>query len=211
MNTVHIAVIIPTWQEATTIATCLDQLVVQIPPFSVVVVDGGSTDATIAIANSYSDRLPLRCVISPQRGRAAQMNWGAQHCDPAAEVLLFLHADSLLPTAGLAAIRDGIGGRLGGRFRVQLDDDRWPYRLISWGINSRSQITGAFTGDMGIYPPQLFSAARRISRVAPDWRISRSRSSYPMPAFYLRWSLPPVVAGSSTAPGELSPSCKSSV
>ncbi len=145
----HIAVIIPTWQEAATIATCLDQLLPQSPPFDVVVVDGGSTDGTLAIANQYSDRLPLRCLSSPQRGRAAQMNWGAQQSE--ADVVLFLHADSLLPPLGLAAIRLGIGSRLGGRFRVQLDDDRWPYSLISWGINTRSQITGAFTGDMGIF------------------------------------------------------------
>ncbi len=77
------------------------------------------------------------------------MNWGAQQSE--ADVVLFLHADSLLPPLGLAAIRLGIGSRLGGRFRVQLDDDRWPYSLISWGINTRSQITGAFTGDMGIF------------------------------------------------------------
>ncbi len=40
---------------------------------------------------------------------------------------------------------------VGGRFEVKLDSAQWPYPLISWGINTRSRLTGYFTGDMGIF------------------------------------------------------------
>lgn len=144
-----IDIIIPTWQEESALAACLAALVAQAPPFSVTVVDAGSTDATVAIATQFAAQLPLTILHSPERGRAAQMNWGAAHTQ--APLLLFLHADSLLPATGLAEIRNYIGNAVGGRFRVRLDVSEWPYPLISWGINTRSQITGAFTGDMGIF------------------------------------------------------------
>ncbi|MDX2272432.1 MAG: TIGR04283 family arsenosugar biosynthesis glycosyltransferase [Cyanobacteriota bacterium] len=148
-----IAIIIPTYQEETTLATCLEHLQPQAPPFHVLVVDGGSSDATLSIAQDWRNRLnyPLWVGLAPQRGRAAQMNWGSQQTD--AEILLFLHADSHLPPQALSAIQAVMLSPevVGGRFHVRLDSSDWPYPLISWGINSRSRLTGMFTGDMGIF------------------------------------------------------------
>lgn len=150
---VDIAIVIPTWQESETVLDCLRQFERQAAPFAVVVSDGGSVDGTVAIAETYRDRgsYPLQVTVSPERGRAAQMNWGATQTT--ADILLFLHADSRLPVDGLHAIRDAVADpeTIGGRFRVCLDAKTWPYPAIAWGINARSRLTGLFTGDMGIF------------------------------------------------------------
>jgi rSAM/selenodomain-associated transferase 2 len=125
----------------------------QQPPFEVVVVDGGSTDGTLVIACQMAESVsfPLALLASPQPGRADQMNWGASHTQ--ADLLLFLHADSHLPPNGLEQIRSAMHNPeiVGGHFSVQLDDSQYPYPLITWGINTRSRLTGIFTGDMGIF------------------------------------------------------------
>lgn len=148
-----IGIVIPTYQEETTLTSCLRHLEGQSPPFEVMVVDGGSSDRTLALAQDLVPHLtyPCQAGLAPQRGRAAQMNWGAQQIQ--APILLFLHADSQLPNDGLDQIRSALQdpGVVGGRFQVELDSQAWPYPLITWGINTRSQITGCFTGDMGIF------------------------------------------------------------
>ncbi|MEO0801790.1 MAG: TIGR04283 family arsenosugar biosynthesis glycosyltransferase [Cyanobacteria bacterium J06642_2] len=153
MGEAAIAIVIPTWQEAGTLAACLQQFEQQAPPFEVWVVDGGSTDKTLEIATAYRQGCPyhLQVAITPERGRAAQMNWGALQAQ--AEILLFLHADSRLPIGGLDSVRQALrdSEAIGGRFRVHLDARTWPYSLIAWGINARSRLTGLFTGDMGIF------------------------------------------------------------
>ncbi|MEO0853871.1 MAG: TIGR04283 family arsenosugar biosynthesis glycosyltransferase [Cyanobacteria bacterium J06648_11] len=148
-----IAIVIPTWQESNTLLRCLQQFERHSPPFDVTVADGGSTDDTLTIAANYLKccSYPLHVTSSPKRGRAAQMNWGA--AQTTAEILLFLHADSRLPPDGLQSIREVMTDRdiVGGRFRVRLDANAWPYPAIAWGINARSRLTGLFTGDMGIF------------------------------------------------------------
>lgn len=147
-----IGIIIPTFQEASTITHCLTHLQAQDPPFEVIVADGGSEDQTLTLGRSTpSLTYPCQVLLAPQRGRSAQMNWGVTQTQ--AEILLFLHADSVLPKNGLEAIRQALTDPdiIGGRFRVKLDDQSWPYPLISWGINTRSHLTGYFTGDMGIF------------------------------------------------------------
>ncbi|MEO1134597.1 MAG: TIGR04283 family arsenosugar biosynthesis glycosyltransferase, partial [Cyanobacteria bacterium J06639_1] len=149
----EIAIVIPTWQESGTVLACLQQFERQALPFEVIVSDGGSPDGTEAIALNYLKSCPysLDVAVSPERGRAAQMNWGATQTT--ADILLFLHADSRLPVDGLQAIRDVLADAeaIGGRFQVRLDATEWPYSAISWGINARSRLTGLFTGDMGIF------------------------------------------------------------
>jgi len=112
-----------------------------------VLVDGGSTDATAAIA-ARSPR--VRLLPSP-RGRARQMNAGARAAR--GDVLLFLHADTLLPDGGLAAVEAAIRdpGVAGGRFDVRFDNPRRVFRMIAWFMNLRSRWTGISTGDQAIF------------------------------------------------------------
>ncbi|MEL7476241.1 MAG: TIGR04283 family arsenosugar biosynthesis glycosyltransferase, partial [Cyanobacteria bacterium J06555_12] len=152
-----IAIVIPTYQEESALGSCLDSLQGQTPPFDVIVTDGGSSDRTLDIANNYQlwdaagGLAPVQVVRAPERGRAQQMNAGAQQAR--ADVLLFLHADSQLPEAGLKAVRRAMLGTpaLGGRFAVSLDRHKLPYTAIEWGMNARTRLTGCFTGDMGIF------------------------------------------------------------
>src|SRR5579862_8295152 len=77
------------------------------------IVDGGSTDATLSIAARYGK------VIHAPRGRAMQMNAGAAAAT--GHVLLFLHADTLLPAAAFPAIEQAFSNTtvVGGAFRLR--------------------------------------------------------------------------------------------
>jgi glycosyltransferase involved in cell wall biosynthesis len=86
-----LSIIVPVLDEGEGIATSLDALArMRALGTEVIVVDGGSRDATIQRARLRADR-----VISAPRGRALQMNAGAAKA--AGDVLLFLHADTRLP------------------------------------------------------------------------------------------------------------------
>ena len=109
--------------------------------------DGGSTDATAAIAVRFPQ---VRLLASP-RGRARQMNAGARAARGG--VLLFLHADTLLPAGALAAVEAAVGdpGVVAGRFDVRFDNPRPLFRMIAWFMNQRSRWSGISTGDQAIF------------------------------------------------------------
>jgi rSAM/selenodomain-associated transferase 2 len=109
------------------------------------IVDGGSNDRTIEIAQRFGR------VISSQRGRAVQMNSGA--CEATGEVLLFLHADTLLPDDAFYAIEHVLKVRdvVGGAFRICFNCDQWSYRLVAITANLRSRIRKTFTGDQAYF------------------------------------------------------------
>jgi rSAM/selenodomain-associated transferase 2 len=142
-----ISVIIPTLHEEKTLPGTLARL--RHPAFSeVLVVDGGSRDKTVAdIALAH----PLTRVMNAPTGRARQMNAGASVAK--GELLLFLHADTLLPqTAAEDITRTMADTRfVGGRFDARLTPDRgllWVVgRMMSW----RSRLTGIATGDQALF------------------------------------------------------------
>jgi rSAM/selenodomain-associated transferase 2 len=108
----------------------------------VVVSDGGSTDGTPEVARALGAR-----VVSGPAGRGGQLTRGADASD-AADILLFLHADTILPPQGSLAVREAIaGGAVGGAFRVRFDTDRPLLRLGARLINWRTRLTGLPLGD----------------------------------------------------------------
>lgn len=141
-----ISVIVPVWREAGSIAETLRSLASwREAGHELVVVDGGSDDATVARARPWCDRV----LVAPQ-GRAGQMNAGAEVAR--GEVLLFLHADTRLPASAPAALADFCSGdRVWGRFDIRLSGRRPLFRVIAWMMNQRSRITGIATGDQGIF------------------------------------------------------------
>jgi len=109
-----ISVIIPTYNEESSIGSTLDNLIQNHSPDEVIVVDGGSSDRTVEIA-----RDKVR-VIRAAKGRARQLNEGARVA--AGNILLFLHADTLLPRDGISLIKQTVqNGTQAGRFRLQFD------------------------------------------------------------------------------------------
>ncbi|MEO6031940.1 MAG: TIGR04283 family arsenosugar biosynthesis glycosyltransferase [Burkholderiaceae bacterium] len=111
----------------------------------VVVVDGGSSDDSLAIAGELADL----AFVAPQ-GRARQMNAGAAACT--AEVLLFLHADTRLPDNADALVRCAALGACGwGRFDVAIDSPRPVMRIVEGLMNRRSRWTGIATGDQAMF------------------------------------------------------------
>ena len=110
-------------------------------------VDGGSTDATATVAARVPD---VRLLDGP-RGRARQMNAGARAAR--GDVLLFLHADTRLPDAALERISEALRDTavVGGRFDVRFDSARPLFALIAFFMNLRSRVSGISTGDQAIF------------------------------------------------------------
>ena len=112
----------------------------------IIVVDGGSRDATAEIARGHAD-----VVLTAARGRAVQMNAGAAAAR--GDVLLFLPADTQLPAGFDAAVGAALADPavLGGRFDVSLVPSTPLLRLVEKLINVRSRISRIATGDQAIF------------------------------------------------------------
>src|ERR1035437_1046882 len=140
-----VSVIIPVLNEAVILEKTLQHVSALAGDHKVIVVDGGSNDGTASIARRYA------VVLSGARGRASQMNVGARQAT--GDVLLFLHADTILPDGAINAIKKALVNPkvIGGRFRVRLDRDGWRYRMIASSINLRDHVLKGFTGDQAIF------------------------------------------------------------
>ncbi|HEX6481992.1 MAG TPA: TIGR04283 family arsenosugar biosynthesis glycosyltransferase [Ktedonobacteraceae bacterium] len=141
------SIIMPVLNEELVLDAQLAQLARQCAQHEceLLIVDGGSSDCTTAIAQRYGR------VIEAQRGRAAQMNAGAAVAS--GDILIFLHADTLLPGDALSAIEKALAAPqvVGGAFRVCFNCSHWPYRLVAFTVNLRSQIQKIFTGDQAYF------------------------------------------------------------
>jgi len=142
----RVSVIVPALEESASITATLSALQpLRAQGHEVIVVDGGSRDATPLIARLLADR-----VYVAAKGRAQQMNFGAAKAT--GDVLLFLHADSVLPADGLVAISGALGsGAAWGRFDVRITGKARVLKLIALAMNARSRLTGIATGDQGIF------------------------------------------------------------
>lgn len=141
--TPHLSVIVPVLNEADEIQDLLESL--PTGDVEVLIVDGGSSDATCEIAARHDVR-----VLHGARGRAAQMNAGARAAS--GDVFLFLHADVRLPQDFRRTINEfAASGRVWGRFDVQLSGSHPAFRLIEFMMNHRSRLTGICTGDQAIF------------------------------------------------------------
>ena len=140
-----ISVVVPTLNEETALAATL-QHARQSGVSEIIVVDGGSRDATPAVAARYAD-----VVLTAPRGRAAQMNAGAACAR--GDVLLFLHADTLVPNGFAQAVMAACNevDVVGGRFDVHLQPSTRLIRLTGALINRRSRLTRISTGDQAIF------------------------------------------------------------
>jgi len=141
-----LCIVVPVLDEAAQLAPRLQALQpLRERGACVVVVDGGSRDESLAIAQAHADL----ALVAP-RGRASQMNAGAAAC--AAEVLLFLHADTVLPDAADTLVLSALQGRFAwGRFDVHVDSPRPLLRVVGAMMNWRTRRTGIATGDQALF------------------------------------------------------------
>ena len=141
-----LALVVPVLNEASTLASKLQALApLRARGAELIVVDGGSTDGTPAIAQALADQ-----ALQAPRGRASQLNAGA--AATRADVLLFLHADTHLPANADRLIEQVLQrGHRWGRFDVRIDGQHPLLPMVAWFMNRRSRLTGIATGDQAVF------------------------------------------------------------
>lgn len=148
-----ISVIIPTLNEELNLPATLRSLAER-SDVELIVVDGGSTDRTVELAQRFT---PYVFVTRP--GRAQQMNAGAKHAT--GDILLFLHADTLLSPGSLDEIQRHIvsDGAVGGAFDLHIDSPSRLYKFVAKVSSYRSCLLRLPYGDQGIFVwRQVFEA-----------------------------------------------------
>jgi len=140
-----ISVIVPTLNEAELIARTLAHAK-HADGVELIVVDGGSQDATHEIARQSG-----ATVMGIDGDRSAQLNAGAEKAT--GRILLFLHADTRLPPAYADEIRRTLDDPsvAAGAFRFQLDGKGAGLRVVEWGTNIRSSVFQRPYGDQGLF------------------------------------------------------------
>ena len=144
----RLSIVVPVYNEAETLAAALQALApLREHGAEVIVVDGQSRDATLAVANAA----PVDRVVNSLRGRAIQMNAGAAKAG--GDHFLFLHADTRLPPDAPALIAAALDqqGHVWGRFDVCIEGRPRMLRVVAASMNRRSRMTGIATGDQAIF------------------------------------------------------------
>lgn len=164
------SVVVPVLDDAPALRVLLQDLR-QDSTLQIVVVDGGSRDCSLALARAGAD-----VAISAKPSRGDQLRRGIDAA--AGDWLWLLHADSRVPLAALDAFaalraapqmaRPTAGAwesAAWGWFRVRLDGDGWPLRMIERAMHRRAAWTGIATGDQGIFlQRRLLDAAGGMPR-----------------------------------------------
>ena len=156
-----VSVVIPAYNEEKALSHTLRELLRQRGGYEVIVVDGGSTDHTRAIAESFgfidSASAPLpssgasRLLLTALKGRASQMNAGAK--EATGDWLLFLHADTVLPPGAIQRLNEMEADHSiqAGGFMHQFSSDDWRLRLISFLNNFRCIRSRIIYGDQALF------------------------------------------------------------
>ena len=147
MTPARLSVVMPALNESAGILTALQALAPLLARGAqLLVADGGSQDDTVALARTGGAQ-----VIDAPRGRALQMNAGAQQAS--GDILLFLHADTRLPLDADRLMAQAIanGTQVWGRFDVRIEGQHRMLRVIAAFMNRRSRWTGIATGDQALF------------------------------------------------------------
>ena len=176
----QLSIVMPVLDEASRIDASLAALApLRAAGHEVIIIDGGSRDGTAARCEGRAD-----WVMQAQRGRALQMNAGAAHAH--GDVLLFLHADTSLPSDACAAVEQAIeAGASWGRFDVTISGRSMMFPVIATMMNLRSRRTGIATGDQAIFVSrQLFDAIGGYTELPlmEDIDLSRRLGTHAAPA-----------------------------
>ncbi|MCB1957706.1 MAG: TIGR04283 family arsenosugar biosynthesis glycosyltransferase [Rhodocyclaceae bacterium] len=145
MDELTVSIVVPVLNEADTIVAALGRLqTLRSRGIELIVSDGGSSDGTTDLARPSCDAM-----VRSAKGRATQMNAAARVAT--GDVLVFLHADTVLPSSAITDIRTALKARTWGRFDVQIAGrSRW-LPIVAQFMNLRSRLTGIATGDQTIF------------------------------------------------------------
>lgn len=137
------SVIIPTFNEENQLQLTLDSVNRQ---HQVIVVDGGSSDKTVHVAQR-NKAIVLQCI----KGRAGQLNKGAR--EATGEILIFLHADTILPAGYTDWVKQKILQEqcIAGAFKLALNSDKMIMKCIAWAANARSSLLQFPYGDQALF------------------------------------------------------------
>jgi len=142
-----ISVVIPALNEEENIGRCIAALRSSESSCEVIVADGGSRDRTREVAESCTG---VTC-IRTEKGRGNQMNAGASHAR--GDVLLFLHADTILTAGWDREVESALGDNrvAGGTFTFAIDNPLRKYRMIEAWVSMRCRVFGLPYGDQAIF------------------------------------------------------------
>jgi rSAM/selenodomain-associated transferase 2 len=145
MTSDTISIIMPVYNESSVLRDTLNRLVLT-EHEELIIVDGGSSDNTLSIARDFTDK-----VFSTKTGRASVMNFGAHKA--AGEILLFLHADCVLPENAFTIIRNTLrdGSVAAAAFELSIQSSLFRFRIIERAANTRAKITRLIYGDQGMF------------------------------------------------------------
>ncbi|MBI3807094.1 MAG: TIGR04283 family arsenosugar biosynthesis glycosyltransferase [Nitrospirae bacterium] len=153
-----VSVVIPAYNEEKAFPATLRALFTQQGDYEVLVVDGGSTDRTLAALPEFDFETPPLLTLHPSRllltapkGRAFQMNAGAKQAN--GDWLLFLHADTVLPSGAIQRLNEMEADQTiqAGGFMHQFSGDDWRLKLISFLDNFRCIRSRIIYGDQALF------------------------------------------------------------
>jgi rSAM/selenodomain-associated transferase 2 len=152
---VTVSVVIPTLNEAASVAAAVASARAALGGCEVLVIDAGSSDGTAEAATAAG-----AIVVTAAGSRAEAMNVGASMA--VGDVLLFLHADTTLPAGAAAAISAALRRCGAGAFRIGFDH---PRPVVEWLVNARSRLFRVVYGDQAIFASR--AAFERVGGYRP--------------------------------------------
>ena len=141
----RLSVIVPAYNEESILGDTLAHTREVVSPHELFVVNSNSTDRTVDIAAQYAQVFTLSMTRGAALNHAAGVATG--------DVLLFLHADTLLPTNAAVQIETALHPptTVGGAFRLRLDDPSRAAQVVSCSVNLRSMLLNTFFGDQAMF------------------------------------------------------------
>jgi rSAM/selenodomain-associated transferase 2 len=136
-----VSVVIPTLDEEQRLPSAIRSVRADA---EVIVVDGGSGDATREVAAREGAR-----VLEAPRGRGRQLDQGARAAT--GEWLLFLHADTRLEAGWAEALATLPADVVGGAFRFAVDSPRAAFRVVERAVRLRLRLFALPYGDQGLF------------------------------------------------------------
>jgi rSAM/selenodomain-associated transferase 2 len=140
-----ISVIVPARNEEQLLGRCLQSVLDQDAATEIIVVDGGSSDRTVAIAQGY----PVQVITGSPPGLPRQLNAGAAAA--VGDLFLFLHADTELVPGCMEKLQRMPDTVVGGAFTMQVTGNRRFYKILSLGGDVYCRLTRTYFGDRGMF------------------------------------------------------------